>query len=413
MIKKSLLFLLSVFLVISASVTACTDHQNEPGDAGQKVLLISFDGFMNEYLDRNETPNFDRFIESGVKAEHMIPVFPTKTFPNHYSLVTGLFVENHGIISNSFPDDSLGARFSFGPPEDSPNDERWWGGEPIWITAEKQGKISATMFWPGSEASFNGVQPTKWVDYDRSVDKYVRIDTVMSWLDSAGDVNANFATLYFSHVDSRGHAHGPNSPEVDEAVVEADSLLGYLLDKIEELNLTDQLNVLITSDHGMAELSDDKVIFLDEMININDVRVIDWTPVAMLQPDEDKVDEIYQTLKENEENYRVYMKKDLPREYGFTNHYRIPDIILIADVPYTITSRSFYEERGIIAGTHGYDHQAPEMATIFYAAGPAIRQGETVSPFQSLHLYELMAHLLNLDPAENDGDLEEVIQILK
>jgi len=412
MFKKSHLLLLSLLVLIFSFLSACDNQQNPQQYDGQKVLLISIDGFMNEYLGRNDTPNFDRFIENGVMAEHMVPVFPTKTFPNHYSLATGLLVENHGIISNSFPDDSLGARFSFGPPESSPNDERWWGGEPIWITAEIQGKTSATMFWPGSEASINGVRPTKWVDYDGSVDNYVRIDSVMSWLGPAGEVNADFATLYFSHVDSRGHSYGPNSPEVDEAVVEADRLLGYLMEKIEELGLAGQLNILITSDHGMAELSDDKVIFLDEMINMDDVRVIDWTPVAMLQPVEGKEDEIYQTLKENEENYRVFKKEDLPRKYGFTNHYRIPDIIMIADVPYTITSRPFYEERGLIAGTHGYDHTAPEMATIFYASGPAIRQGETVPAFQSLHLYELMAHLLGLEPAENDGDLDEVKGIL-
>ena len=401
----SLLFALFV-------LNGCNSDQTPDQPENQKVLLISIDGFMNEYLDRNPTPNFDRFIESGVKAEHLIPVFPTKTFPNHYSIATGLYVENHGIISNSFPDDSLGGRFSYGPPDDSPNDERWWGGEPIWTTVELQGKRSATMFWPGSEASIHGVQPTRWKDYDGSVENYSRIDTVMAWLDPAGEVDADFATLYFSDVDSRGHAHGPNSPEVDEAVVQADSLLGYLLDKIAELNLSDQLNVLVASDHGMAELSEDKVIFLDEMIDMDDVRVIDWTPVAMLQPEEGKKEEVYQTLKENEENYKVYRRDELPREFRFSNHYRIPEIIMIADPSWTITSRGFYEQRGLIAGTHGYDHRAPEMATIFFASGPALKQGQTVPPFQSVHLYELMAHLLNVEPAENDGDLGEVIQII-
>lgn len=402
--------LISLFLLTSM-LYGCTDQPTEQPD-DQKVLLISIDGFMNEYLDRNETLNFDRFIDGGVKAEHLIPVFPTKTFPNHYSIATGLFVENHGVISNSFPDDSLEGRFSYGP-QDSENDERWWGGEPIWTTVELQGKTSATMFWPGTEASINGVRPTKWVDYDGSLDNYARIDSVMQWLDPAGDVNADFATLYFSDVDSRGHSYGPNSPEVDEAVVEADALLGYLLERITELNLSDQLNILITSDHGMAELSDDKIIFIDEIIDMNDVRVIDWTPVALLQPDEGKKEEIYRTLKKNEENYQVYKKEDLPREYNFTNHHRIPEIIMIADVSWTITSRSFYEQRGLIAGTHGYDHRAPEMATIFYASGPALKQGEVVAPFQSVHLYELMANLLNVEPAENDGNLGEVRSLLR
>ncbi len=400
-----------LLLCISLVYISC-DAQTTPAEP-QKVLLISIDGFMNEYLDRNETPNFDRFIENGVKADHLEPVFPTKTFPNHWSQATGLLVENHGIISNSFPDDSLGGRFSYGPPEDSPNDERWWGGEPIWVTAEKQGKTAATMFWPGSEASIDGYRPTKWVDYDGALDNYARVDSVINWLNPNGEVNADFATLYFSHVDSRGHRYGPNSPEVDEAVEEADALLGYLLDKMDEYGLKESLNVLIVSDHGMAELSDDKLIFLDEMINLDDVQIIDWTPVAMIKPNEGKKEEIYQTLKENEENYRVYYRDELPEKFGFTNHYRIPEIIMIADVSYTITSRSFYENRGIIAGTHGYDHTAPEMATIFYASGPGIKQDETVPAFSALDLYELMAKILEIEPAPNDGDINSVLGILR
>lgn len=395
--------------------TACTDTQNETNYNfdNQKVLLISIDGFMNEYLDRNETPNLDRVIEYGVKAEYLEPIFPTKTFPNHWSQATGLLVENHGIISNSFPDDSLGGRFSYGPPEGSPNDERWWGGEPIWVTAEKQGKTAATMFWPGSEASINGVRPTKWVDYDGSLDNYARVDSVITWLDPANEVNADFATLYFSHVDSRGHRYGPNSPEVDDAVVDADNLIGYLFEKMEETGLTESLNILIVSDHGMAELSDDKIIFLDDLINLDDVAVIDWTPVAMLKPADGKREAVYTVLKENEEHYRVYYRDDLPEKYGFSNHYRIPKIIMIADVSYTITSRSFYESRGIIAGTHGYDHTTPEMATIFYATGPAFRSGEVVPAFSALHLYELMSAIMQIEPAPNDGNLEEIKSVLK
>lgn len=378
----------------------------------QKVLLISFDGLTDDYIDRNPTPNFDRFIQNGVKADHLIPVFPTKTFPNHYSQVTGLYVENHGIISNSFPDDSLEEEFNYGP-QDSPNDERWWGGEPIWTTVENQGKTAATMFWPGSEASINGVQPTRWKEYDGSVENFARIDTVISWLDAEGGVNADFATLYFSDIDNRGHAYGPSSPEVDEAVSEADSLLGYLLNEISNRGLEDRLNVIIVSDHGMAELSGEKVIFLDDMIELNDVEMIDWTPVAMLRPDSGKKQEVYQILKENEENYRVYLKEDLPQEYGFTNHYRIPDIIMIADVPYLITSRSFFEGREMMGGAHGYDFRSPEMAAVFYAKGPAFNQGDTISAFSAIHLYELMAHLLNIKPAKNDGSLDSVKTVLR
>jgi len=406
--KKQAVLSLMLILLASHLLSGCgTDSATEKPT--QKVLLVSFDGFMNEYLDRNPTPNFDRFIERGTRAEYLIPVFPTKTFPNHYSIATGLLVENHGIISNSFPDDSLGARFSYGPPKGSTNDERWWGGEPIWTTVEKQGKTSATMFWPGSEASIDSVQPTKWKPYDGSVDNYARIDSVVSWLDPSGEVDADFATLYFSDVDSRGHSFGPQSAEVDEAVVQADSLVGYLWNSIEMLGLRDELNVIIVSDHGMAELSDDRVIFLDEIIDLDQVQVVDMTPVAMLKPLGETADQIYRALKENEQNYRVYKKEDLPARYGFTNHYRIPEIIMIADVGYTITSRDFYDQRGLIAATHGFDHEAPEMRTIFMANGPAFAAGKTVPAFSALHVYELMAELLDLEPAKNDGKLPEIL----
>ncbi len=401
---------LLIFVFVPFLVANCTNSRTSENNP--KLLLISIDGFMNEYLDRNETPNFDRFIANGVKAEHMIPVFPTKTFPNHFTIVTGLYVENHGVISNSFPDPKLEGYFSYGP-QDSENDERWWQGEPIWITAENQGLTSATMFWPGSEASFDGVKPTRWKDYDGSFENISRIDTVMSWLDPAGEVNADFATLYFSHVDSHGHTYGPLSPEVDEAVVNADSLLGYLMEQLEAKGLTNKIDILLVSDHGMAEMSEDKVILLDDIINLNDVDVVDWSPVAMLQPKEGKREEVYRTLKENEQNYSVYYKGEMPEEYRFSNHERIPEIIMIPEVPYSITNTSYFRSRGVIAGAHGFDHRSPEMATIFYANGPSIKNDEIIPPFSSVHLYELMARLLKIEPADNDGSLDSLKHVLK
>lgn len=409
--NKALFFCIPAVLIL----ISCDQTQNQNRSFSEEinpVLLISFDGFMNEYLERNNTPNFDRFIENGVKAEYLVPVFPTKTFPNHYTIVTGLYAENHGIIANSFPDSRLDARFSYGPIN-SPNDERWWGGEPIWITAEKQGLTSATFFWPGSEASIDGVQSTKWVQYDGAVPDKVRIDSVMTWMDPAGSVQADFGSLYFSFVDGIGHDFGPNSTQVDEATMRADSLLGYLFEKIDEHNLSYKLNVIITSDHGMAELSTGRVIFLDDIINLDDVEMIDWTPVGLIQPDEGSKMKVYSALKENENNYRVYLKDELPEHYHFSDHYRIPEIIMIADVGYTITTRGFFEETENMGGTHGFDYTAPEMRTIFIANGPDFKDGEVVKPFQNIHIYELMCNILGLDPAENDGNLEEVNNLLR
>ena len=376
------------------------------------VLLVSIDGFTNQYLERNDTPNFDRFLSQGVKAEYLTSVFPTKTFPTHWTIATGLYAENHGIIANSFYDYELEARFSYGPVG-TPNDERWWGGEPIWITAEKEGKTATTFFWPGSESSINGLRPTKWVDYDGSVPGRDRIDQVMSWLDPTGDVKADFGTLYFSFVDSRGHSFGPESSEVDETVQEMDLLLGYLLDKKEETGLNDKLNIILVSDHGMASTSSERVIFLEEIIDLNSVDMVTYTPVAMIKPDEGKTTEVYDALKSNEENYRVYLKDELPERFHFSNHYRIPEIVMIADVGYTITSRQFFEERGIVAGTHGYDNLAPEMRSFFAANGPDFVSGVITPPFESVHIYELIANILDIQPAENDGNIDEVKFLLK
>lgn len=405
----------SIFLVFVGLLFAGCSQEEKLTASEERpnpLLLISFDGFMNEYLERNETPNFDTFIQSGVRAEYLIPVFPTKTFPNNYTIVTGLYPENHGVISNRFSDSKLNARFSFGPV-DSPNDERWWGGEPIWITAEKQGLTSATFFWPGGEATINGIQSTKWVQFDGSVPDRVRIDSVMAWMDPNGSVQADFGSLYFSFVDGAGHDFGPNSPEADQAVLRADSLVGYLFEKMNEHNLADKLNIIIVSDHGMAELSPERVIFLDEIIDLDEVEMIDWTPVALIQPEKNNTDEVYSVLKENENHYKVFLKDELPGHYHFSDHYRIPEIIMIADVGYTISTRNFLENNEVLGGTHGFDYQAPEMRTIFIAGGPDFQKGKAVEPFQSVHIYELMCEILGLKPAENDGSVDLLKHVLR
>lgn len=413
MVRRYSIFIIFI-LVLAILIQSCANQEQLGNDSNnpKPVLLVSFDGFSEGYIERNETPNFDRLIENGVQAEYMIPVFPTKTFPNHYTIATGLYAENHGIIANGFYDEKLDAQFRFGPLE-GPNDERWWGGEPIWITAEKQGLTSATFFWPGSEASIDGVQSTKWVQYDESVPKKARIDSILTWMDPNGSVQADFGSLYFSLVDHAGHDYGPNSPKTDLAIQQADSLLGYLLNGMDAHGLADELNLIVTSDHGMAELSSERVIFLDELIDLDDVELIDWTPVAMIQPDDGETEKVYQALKENENNYRVFLKDELPDHYHFSDHYRIPEIIMIADVGYTITSRDFFENRGVMGGTHGFDYTAPEMRTIFIAQGPAFKSGELVEPFQSVHIYELMCKILGIDPAQNDGNFEEINSLLK
>ncbi len=403
-------------LLLLILFTSCEQAaETVPVDISEKppVLLISIDGLMPEYLERNDTPHFDRIAENGVKAESLKPVFPTKTFPTHYSMVTGLYPEEHGIISNSFYDFELDAQFSYGPPEEGPEDNLWWGGEPIWVTVEKQSGRSATMFWVGSDSEISGVRPTRYLDYDGSLPNNARVDSVVSWLDPEGEVQADFATLYHSDVDSYGHRYGPNSPEVDQQVLEADRWLGYLFDRLKEAGLIDSIHLILVSDHGMAELSEERVIFLDELIDLDRVDMIDWSPVAMIRPEEGAVQEIYEELKSKEEHYTVYLREELPDRYHFRNHYRIPEILMIADLGYTITSRPFFQERGLIAGNHGYDPELPEMHAVFLASGPQILSNERVGTLDSIHLYELMCHLLGLEPSPNSGSLDSVRHILR
>lgn len=412
MLPKKYLYLFTI-LLLAIGISSCNDpDMGQAESESNPVLMISIDGLMNEYIERNETPNFDRFISEGVQAEYMIPVFPTKTFPNHWSLATGLYVENHGIISNSYYDYELEARFSYGAP-DGQHDSRWWGGEPIWVTAEKQGKTAVNFFWPGSEATFDGLQSTKWVDYDGSIPDSTRIDSIAAWFNPEGEVQADFGTLYFSFVDSQGHRYGPDSPEVDEAVKEMDTLLGYFMEKLYEAGLAEELNIILVSDHGMAKQSEDKVIFIDEIINLDDVDMIDWSPVAMIRPNEGKTDQIYNSLKENEENYRVYLKDEMPERFHFSDHYRIPEIIMIADIGYSITNRDNFEDRGVVPGMHGFDNMEPEMFTFFAAKGPAFKENEVAGPVESVNIYELISHLMQIEPAENDGSLDKVRKFLK
>lgn len=376
------------------------------------LLLISIDGFMPEYMDRFDTPALDFLASEGTLADYMIPVFPTKTFPNHYSIVTGLYTENSGIIANNMYDPEMDAYFSLGN-RGAVMDPRWYGGEPIWVTAEKQGIPAATLFWPGSEAPVKDTYATRWMPYDGSLSHTARVDTIISWLQVPDETAPGFLTLYFSKVDTYGHRYGTKSDSVAAAVEDVDRSLGYLTDELKRIGQWDKINILITSDHGMADISGERVILLDDLISLDDVEVIDWTPVAMIRPREGKTDEVYTALKasEKDHSYRVYKKEDMPEFYRMKNHRRVPGIIMIADVGYTITSSPFLERNTIGGATHGYDHRAPEMRSFFLAAGPGIKKNRQIPPFRNIHLYELMARLLDIEPAANDGSLDSLRHI--
>lgn len=408
--SKNIFFLLcSVWLL-----TACSNHHAATNPRPNPLLLISFDGFRYDYLSAAHTPNFDSLAAEGVKADGLIPVFPSKTFPNHYAIATGLYPENNGLVGNTMYDPKFGEWYSIGDRKAVEN-PRWYGGEPIWNTAEKQGLTAGTLFWVGSGAKIQQMHPTYWKKFDSTMPYRARIDTVVKWLSYPDEKRVDFATLYFSLMDHAGHRYGPDSDSVNVALQRADSLIGYLRQQMQAQKLWDKTNIIIVSDHGMAPLGKDKIITLDTIIDTTKVKRMTLGAVSMIEPKEGEIEAVYNQLKAHENHYRVFKKDDLPERFHLKNHRRIPSLVVVPNLGYMIIKeqdRQAFANR-LPGGMHGYDNTERAMHGIFLAHGPDIRQGVNISSFQNIHVYELMAHLLGVKPARNDGSLDSLKVILK
>jgi predicted AlkP superfamily pyrophosphatase or phosphodiesterase len=401
-----------LLVLISCLFVGCQTEKNSP--SGDKVLLVSFDGFRYDYLTKAETPNFDKLVENGVISEGLIPIFPSKTFPNYYAIATGLYPENNGFVGNNMYDPEMDARFSMGN-RDAVENPDWYEGEPIWNTVEKNGKKAGTMFWVGSETPIQDMRPTHWKSYNGSMPDSARIDSVIKWLSYGNEKEVDFATVYFSFVDSRGHRYGPDSPQVIEAIERADNLVGYLIEKMNASGLKENTNLMIVSDHGMAAVSKERIVILDEMIDPDLLQMVEYSPSVMANVKDGKLDEVYEALKANEEHFTVYKKEDIPERYHLKNHPRVPELLLVADVGYTINNREYFESRDNYpsGATHGFDNQAKKMHAIFVANGPDFKNGYQAKAFQNIHIYPLIAHLLDIEPAPIDGKLDSVSVVLK
>lgn len=413
---RSARFLLLIILVAGtgcAGPSRTEALRTAPEEPPPPLLLISIDGFRWDYFERYEAPTLSRLAAEGVRSTGLIPSFPSKTFPNHYTLVTGLYPEHHGIVANNMYDPDFDAEFGLGL-SDAVGDGRWWGGEPLWATAQRQGLRSATLFWPGSEAEIGGVRPTLWQPYDGAMTGAARVDTVLSWLDLPPMERPTFLTLYFSEVDHAGHVAGPVSDSVAVAVRQVDSYLRRLVEGLEARGLLGRMHLLLVSDHGMSATSRERAILLDDYLDLDRVRVVDWNPVVMIRPEGENPDSVVAALR-RAPHLTVYRRDALPARWHFQAHRRIPEVIGVAEEGWSITSRSRFESRPgwLDGGTHGYDPDLRSMHGLFIAHGPAFREGVVVGPFQNVHLYNLMASLLGLTPTPNDGDLTVVGHVLR
>ena len=406
-------------VLLLAACDANVDDAGAPptdpaADSSAPLLLVSIDGLRHDYLDRYKAPTLTALAAEGTFIEQVEHSFPTKTFPNHYTIATGLHPANHGIISNTMYDEELG-RFSLGNRE-AVQDGRWWEGEPIWVTAEKQGLTSHALFWPGSEAAIDGVRPTEWFTYDNSIPGDERVDQILAWLDLPAEARPDFMTLYFSTVDSHGHRYGPEHANVGRALAEVDAHMQRLLDGLDARGLSDALNMLIVSDHGMSPTSQERVIILDDYIDLDDVFIVDYSPVAMINVrNGGTTPEALVRALDAAPNSSAYLRADVPAALNFRDHDRIPEVIMIADDTWSISTRSFFEDDPARAdgGAHGYDPRLESMLSLAIAHGPAFRAAHTIDKGYAVDFYEAMTAVLGLDPAPNDGSAARARQLLR
>lgn len=413
--KNALLYLLFLLLTFATCTRPAQQSVSKTTTLPPTVLMISLDGFRPDYLDAARTPNLMQIANEGVRAKWLIPSFPSKTFPNHYAIATGLYPEHNGIVDNRFYDPEFNAEFALGKLPDQ-NNPRWWLGEPIWTTAEKQGQKAGCFFWVGSEVPINGVLPTYWKPFDDKVADEARVDSVLSWLDKPAAQRPTLLTLYFSKVDHVGHAAGPDSPEVRQAAQDVDASIGRLLAGLTQRGIANQVNIIVTSDHGMAAMSTERVVYLDDRINLDMMERTLWGELTQLWPKPGKTDSVYQALKTNPlPHLTVYKKGELPARFHYADSRRIAPILCMAEDGWTLTSHPYFGRMRdrLSKGAHGFDNQLPSMRALFVARGPALKRGYVAEPFENVHIYPLVAEILKLKPAKTDGTLDSVRVLLK
>ncbi len=367
------------------------------------LILVSIDGFRWDYLDNYEAPVLRQLARTGVHARRMNASFPTKTFPNHYTLVTGLRPGHHGIVANSFNDPATGENFTMARTE-----TRWWsGGEPVWITAEKQGVRSACFFWPGSEAELQGRRPTLFRPFDKKLPAEARVDGLLEWLALPPAERPKLLTLYFDLVDDAGHDFGPDAPQTIAAVRTADAAVGRLLEGLTRLGLRETANLVIVSDHGMAAMSPERVVFLDDLVDLSLVNIEAIGTYAGLRPKPgvDAAALIAGIRAKLPPQVQVYAREAMPARFHYNSGERIPPILLLADTGWNLERKAGWPafRARYKHGNHGWDPAAPEMGALFIAEGPAFRRQTTLDTAENVDVYNLLCAVLGIKPVANDG----------
>jgi len=381
------------------------------------VILVSLDGFRWDYIEKYQPPHISNFVNNGVKAESLVPSFPSKTFPNHYTIATGMFPDKHGIVGNSFYSHKKDKIYKLGNRE-TVEDGSFYGGNPIWIQADKASMVSASYFFVGSEADIQGLYPTYYHRYDGSVKNEVRVAAALKWLELPEKQRPHIITMYFSDMDDVGHRFGPNNDvELKKTLLNLDDNLGELFDGVAASDLP--VNIILVSDHGMSELSTSNYIAIEDIRNDQLFTVINNGAIVNLYPKEGvDTESIMQYLKPKENNFKVYKTENAP---GFEYSPLNKDwgvVQIIPDFGYYFSTRqridNVINNNVTTVGVHGYDQKHKDMHGIFYANGPAFKQEYTIQSLKNIHIYPLICNILGLQiPNDIDGDLNQIKDVLK
>lgn len=409
--------ILRVFLVFFIGYSTAIAQDKQP-----IVILISLDGFRHDYVERFQPENLTKFIQNGTAADGLIPAFPSKTFPNHYTIATGMKPEHHGLVDNSFYEPFKDQVYNMGN-RDIVQDGYWYGGTPIWVLAEQNNLKAASYFFVGTEAPVQGIRPSYYFDYDGNVPNLTRVAKVFEWLQLPETERPRLITLYFSDMDNVGHRYGPsNDDQLKAALNRLDRELGALFEGLKSFDL--DINVVLVSDHGMADVPKDKLINLDQLTEGIDARIVNNGALAHLHlVDPTKKSEVIQVLRQRAGNFTV---EDVASKVSYQDISKYParfgEILILPDLGYYLA-----DERGIfryqnssarfktdVFGEHGFSPQYREMHGIFYANGPAIREGLIIERFENIHIYPMICQILGLPiPKDIDGKVEVLEPILK
>ena len=386
-------------------------------DLRPTVILISLDGFRYDYLDKFQPPELSRLAKEGVRAKWMIPSFPTKTFPNHYSIATGLYPAHHGIVENNVYD--FGQVFKM-DDHDKVRDPRWWLGEPIWVTTEKQGQHSASYFFVGTETEIEGTRPSMWRSYNGKVPNDMRVDKVLGYFDLPADKRPTMISMYFSDTDDVGHEFGPNAEETKYAAWNVDREIGRLMDGLRKRGIDKKVNVIIVSDHGMAPVNLKNTTFLDDYFDFDLTDRILWTnEIAQIFPKPGNTDAIFSKISKLP-HVTCWKKQEIPPRLHYSDGPRVAPIVCSSEEGWITTNHKKWDdwlkdqdETDRPRGAHGYDNRYQSMMATFIAHGPAFKSGYVAEPFENIQVYNVMCRILGLKPAPNDGKLDIVRGMLK